>query len=1056
VGEAPVLITVEQRSVDVVVEVRGPAEGPFTVEAGSYRWGTETLLLESTGMHRIEVRPRERSIWPGQYTVQVSELPPGEEETRRALAVMSRAGRQAFEDTADAQRQAVATYREVLAPLRSLGERRREAEVRTALAALEHKVGELRPAVESYQAALALWQELGEPRREAAAWSELGVASTSAGDSGKAREALQRSLSLWQKLGERFEEGATRANLCFLDLSGGSLPAALTCYEETRALFRELGDESQEYWILNNVGGIYDLLGEPDAALEMYERSLALRREAGDRLGEAETLNNIAVIHRTVGDWQEALRIYGQAREVLAGLGDPPQKTATLLNNIGFTYNSLGEPQRALAFLEDVLVLRREIGDRRGETISLNNLGHTWRNLGDLEKALAYHRQALKLAADLRNPRHEAVARLGLAEIWLERGDPAAALRELDPAVAHLAEAGLRSGELQALYLRGRALTLGGRPREAVSILREVLEQRRTLRDRAGEAQALHALASAERSLGLSAEARGHAEEAVARVEELRTGFVNPNLRAAFLATRRQAYTLVIDLHMDRHAADKAGGYDRAALEVSERARARSLIDALGSGSAGRSGSPVPAGLIEKRQSLRRRLSAKAEQHLKEREKPRDAKAEARVEALGREIEKLLAELGSVETEIRRNDPQGDVRPMDAQAIAGLLDPGTLLLEYSLGEDRSFLWAVETGGIRSFELPPRKEIEALARQLQEELSTVGSEAGLQQEVAEKLSRILLGPIWSETPRFQRLAVVPDSVLHILPFSALPVPEPGQAWSAQGTRLPLLERHEVVYLPSATTLALQRQRLNGRAPASNWAAVLADPVFSPDDPRLAGPSVAAKAGAPKADTTRSGGNGLFPTFARLSSSRSEADAIVSLAPAGQVWTGLGLAANRDVVLSGDLRPYRVVHFATHGVADARTPELSGLVLSLVDKDGRPRQGFLGLSDIYDLDLAADLVVLSGCQTALGREIRGEGLMGLTRGFLHAGVPRVVASLWQVQDRTTAELMVRFYRAMWTEGLPPAAALRKAQRSLRKESRYRDPYSWSGFVLQGDWR
>jgi CHAT domain-containing protein len=165
--------------------------------------------------------------------------------------------------------------------------------------------------------------------------------------------------------------------------------------------------------------------------------------------------------------------------------------------------------------------------------------------------------------------------------------------------------------------------------------------------------------------------------------------------------------------------------------------------------------------------------------------------------------------------------------------------------------------------------------------------------------------------------------------------------------------------------------------------------------------------------------------------------------------------LGLDANRDAALAADLRDYRVVHFATHALADIQNPELSGLVLSQVDAEGHPREGFLGLSDIYELDLDADLVVLSGCRTALGKEVRGEGVMGLTRGFQYAGVPRVLASLWPVQDRATAELMTRFYRAMWRDHQTPAAALREAQLALRREARYRDPHSWAGFVLQGDW-
>jgi CHAT domain-containing protein len=192
------------------------------------------------------------------------------------------------------------------------------------------------------------------------------------------------------------------------------------------------------------------------------------------------------------------------------------------------------------------------------------------------------------------------------------------------------------------------------------------------------------------------------------------------------------------------------------------------------------------------------------------------------------------------------------------------------------------------------------------------------------------------------------------------------------------------------------------------------------------------------------------------FGRLPATRREADAIARLAPAGQVREVLGLDANREAALSADLRRYRILHFATHAVADTRDPELSGLVLSQVDARGRPRPGFLRLYDLAGLDLAAGLVVLSGCETRLGKEVRGEGLIGLTRGFEAAGVPRVVASLWRVEDRATAEVMTRFYRALWRQGATPAAALRAAQRSLRRDPRYRDPHYWAGFVHQGDWR
>jgi CHAT domain-containing protein/tetratricopeptide (TPR) repeat protein len=1042
VVDAPLLVTVEQRGIDLVVEAEGPATR-FATDTGDFRWGAEILLLEGAGGYRIKIHTREQSVGPGRFAIQVEALPASPDERRAALSLMSRAGQETRERTSEARRRAMASYRAALEAWRSLGERRWEAETLSTIAGWEQELSELQPAIEDHLRALALWRELGEPHREAATLSWLGVARLQAGEIEAAREAMLSTRALWQRLGERFDEGETRSNLCGLEHLSGALPAALACYAETRALFRDLGDSSQEARILNNIGGIYDLMGEPDAALESYTKALTLRREIGDRREEARVLNNIAVVHRSLGDWQEALRLYGQAREILAALGDRQQEAA-LLNNIGFTYNNLGEPQRARPFLEDALKLRRQIGDRRGEAITLNNLGSVWRNLDDLDKALEHHRQALNLAVTLDDPRQEAVSRIRLAEAQLEQGDAAAALRELGPALATLREAGHRRAEVQALQLQGRAFSLAGRPREAKPVLEDVLARCRTLRDRVGEAEALQALAAVERSLGLAGEARSHAEEAVERVEELRrTGFVSPDLRAAFLATQRRAYSLLIDLLMDRHAAEPAKGHDRAALEVSERARARSLLDVLHSGSAGRTGSAVPAGLRERRQSLRRRLSAKADQQLKQ--------SGAKAEALGREIEALLAELDGVEAEIRRLDPLyaavSEPRALGVEDIAGLLDPGTLLLEYSLGEDRSYLWEIAAGSLRGFLLPPQREIEALARRLHEELSTLEAGAGHRTDAAGELSRILLGEAWPEASRYRRLVVVPDAALHVLPFGALPAPGSGR---------PLLEQFEIVSVPSATTLALQRQRLRHRRPAAKWAAVLADPVFAADDPRLRGAAVARRQVAGKPPERGAPEEAPLAALERLPASRREAQEIVALAPAGQVWTALDLAASRDPVLSGGLRDYRIVHFATHGLADTRNPELSGLVLSLVDAAGRPREGFLSLSDIYDLDLDADLVVLSGCRTALGKEVRGEGVMGLTRGFLSAGVPRVVASLWRVQDRTSAELMTRFYRALWRDRLPAAAALRQAQLSMRRDPRYRDPYSWAGFVLQGDWR
>jgi CHAT domain-containing protein len=296
----------------------------------------------------------------------------------------------------------------------------------------------------------------------------------------------------------------------------------------------------------------------------------------------------------------------------------------------------------------------------------------------------------------------------------------------------------------------------------------------------------------------------------------------------------------------------------------------------------------------------------------------------------------------------------------------------------------------------------------------------------------------------------------------VPFAALPLPaaRPGAA------AVPVMERFEVVSAPSASVVATLRQEHAARAPAHKELAVLADPVFEPDDPRVrtggrqpAGTRVA-MAAPPGESLTRAlrsvGGSGADRLLTRLPFSRQEAEAILAGAARGSSLRALGFDASRETATSAALADYRIVHFATHGLLNARQPELSGLVLSLVDRQGRRQDGFLRLHDVYNLRLNAELAVLSGCQTGLGKDMRGEGLQGLTRGFMYAGAPRVVASLWQVDDLATAELMKRFYRAMLAEKLAPAAALRAAQRELAASRQWSSPFYWAAFGLHGDWR
>jgi CHAT domain-containing protein len=310
-----------------------------------------------------------------------------------------------------------------------------------------------------------------------------------------------------------------------------------------------------------------------------------------------------------------------------------------------------------------------------------------------------------------------------------------------------------------------------------------------------------------------------------------------------------------------------------------------------------------------------------------------------------------------------------------------------------------------------------------------------------------------------------LLVVGDGALQYVPFAALPRPAPG------ARRRPLIVDHEVVSLPSASTLVVLRRELTGRKPAPKTVAALADPVFDPGDERFkasmvqrgAGRAIVAQSrtdwGSRESDLTRSARDlDLGDTrgvLRRLPYTRKEAQMILSLAPADQRLGALDFAANQATATSDELAKYRYVHFATHGLLNPKHPELSGIVLSLFNEQGAEQDGFLRASEVFNLNLPAEMVVLSGCQTALGKDVRGEGLVGLTRGFMYAGAARVLVSLWEVNDHATSELMGRLYRGiLGKRRLTPAAALREAQSSLWREKRWSAPYYWAGFTLQGE--
>jgi len=1037
------LVTVEQRGIDLVVEIRQPDGKPLiAVDSPTDSEGPESALLPSQASGPLEIRVLSPSpgVAPGTYSIHLEELPdatPAERERIEAERLMTEAGARNREGGSEGKRLAAASYEQALLHWRALGRGQEEARCNLALGGIDTALGQPKPALERYQQALDRFARLADEPGQAAAWSGIGLARTALGDTAAAAEAQRQALAFERRLGRPVEEGKALNNLGFALHSQGDLRAALGFYQQALDVFQRAGE--QGFWkanVLHNLAAIYIGLGEPDAALASHRQVLDLQRALGDRRGEARTLNNLGVLYGDLGEFGQALEAYTPALALFRQSGDRLWEASTL-HNRGVAYYGLGDFQRALADFEQALAIRREGGDRRGEVLTEISIGHVRVRLGETGPALDLARRAAGVASAAADRRGEMLARLLVAKGSLAAGEPAAALGELARALdlAHLLED--RFDEAAIRLLTGEAYLALRQPEKAAQALGEAVDLARVVKNQARLIEALTALARAEQRLGHPVEARSRVDEALRLIETSRTTETDPDLRASFLAAQRAAFELAIDLLMDLDRQQPGHGFAAEALAVSERAHARSLLDLLQEAHADvREG--VDPRLRDRERGLLVRLNAKAGQQADLLSRP--ATAERRRAAEG-EIRSVLAELEQTEGEIRKNSPRYAALTQPPLAtgaeIRGLLDSDSLLLEYSLGEERSFLWAVDRSTVTGFELPPRARIETAARAVYDRLAVLAPESGALDQAALRLSRMLLGPVADRLGkrRLIRLILIADGELQYIPFGMLPAP------GKHGDGSPLLVRHEIVNAPSASTVALERQ-LARRSVAPGAVAVLADPVFGADDPRIA-PRVAPR-------TALRGGS-----FLRLPWTRREADAIAAVAPADRSFFALGFQASRATALSPKLSGYRVIHFATHGVIDSRTPALSGLMLSRVGERGQPLEGFLGLRDIYNLRLGAELVVLSGCETALGKEVRGEGLVGLTQGFLYSGARQVMASLWRIEDRATAELMSRFYRGLLVDGRPPAAALRQAQLAIRDDKRWRSPYYWSGFVVQGDW-
>ena len=930
---------------------------------------------------------------------------------------------------------------------------------------LQFRLNSSQEALASYQSALSILKPFPQSTIRVESLNGIAYVLIQLGKCDQATKYIKQALAVSDQ--QHFVSGRADAlrNLSECQ-SLSDFPEASQTIAESLRLFISAGDKkgmARAYMLQGDFQIVQsDLVG----ATKSNEAALQIWRELGIQDEEASALINLGFIQYRKGAWEECLTFLTQAQALLDEKSEP-SRMAQIYAGIAEAFMESGIPEAGLRNALSALNSYQRAEDPVGVAAAKWDVGKAYYLQGNYDNAIKWMEEARNELQALKVPRIVALCNDFLGRTYLARGEPDRALEYLKLALAAYMQLGNVREAARTRVLMGRIYDGQGKTGEARRLLLDGTAGLKRLSDHLNLAVAYFALGRLELRLNNLDSAEEYLRRSIEMTEAIRGATTSGDLTTAISATVSDRYESYVDCLMRKHAKQPEQGFAARAFETNELARARTLATLLRSKQTGLAS--LDPELAAREKSLVQSLRVKENARIALLQESYDKKT---LSALETELSELEAQYQQVQKVIRERYPayqqmmQPDVMTLSEIQQKVLSDNQSLLLEYALGDERSYLWVISADEFSSYELPGRNEIEDAARKLYGLLTalqpkpdepfelrqerTRRADEMLPSEIAQ-LSKFVLAPVAEKLGK-KRLIIVADGALQYIPFQVLTPPGVGQE-----TPVPLIVDHEIINEPSASTLALLLNDSSERTRPAGTVAILADPVFETDDVRLVGRNPTTQPRQPEVarvfrDAGQSIDNRRIP---RLLASRQEAEAIMAVVPWRTGFKALDFEASRATLSTPNFGQYRILHFATHTMIDSEHPELSGIVLSLVDPQGRPLDGFLGMSDIYDLKLASNLVVLSACSTALGKEVRGEGLIGLTRGFLYAGASGVTASLWKVDDEATAELMSHFYGGIFQRGLTPAAALREAQLAMWNQKRWRAPYYWAAFVIQGQY-
>lgn len=1036
-------VVVDQAEADVAVRLIDPSGQAVTDADGlGGRKAKEQIswIAAATGDYRLEISGKEM----GRTKVTLEDLRPSKPgDTERVEAERGMWEAQHWWSLEDEtwKRKALARYEESLTLWQRAGDPSEEIVTLNQIGAIHRELGDSEKALALYEHAHALALKTGDQRGEALTRQNLGVARYQLGQNRQALADLQGAARGWEALNDSAELALTYYCLGVVQYADGDLEAALASLNQALEIRRKADNRDTQASILTAMATIYRDRGEGDRALEIGREALEISRSVLDRNSEANVLHMMAGIYLRRGELQQALELFTSALQRQRLNGNRGSE-AWALSSLGATTLALGEIDRALDYYTEALAIQAEMRSA-WQAYTLRDIGWAYDRKGQPERALEFYTQALDLSRQFKDRRIEALCLHGIGQARIALGGAADAVAVLEQAVELYREVDSASGEVNGLLELGHAWQVLGDQDRAAALFQQALGLSRERKTLLSEAVAQSAIARVEREQGHLPEAAAAIEASLRIIESIRPKVASQRQRVSFFASRREYYDFYIDLQMRLHEQDPQGGHLLAALAASERARARALLDLLAEGRI-----DVRKGIspeLKKRESVVGNQVSFLQSQLLE-DVAQGGKNAARFET---ELDEAEDERDRVEGQIRSEHPRysavSNPSPLEPKRIQELLDGRTAFLEYTVGKAESYLFVVTRDRIEGHRLPPGDELADLVETIREALKEPGRrQYGRYVDAAHRLYQALLGPAEAALRDRPRLIISPDGPLLLLSFEALlTAPATSANTSLYGDLPYLIREKSVTYVPSASVFA------EIGAPADSTLAppgpglflAFADPTYQPAKPAQAS-SGAQAWGFQTAGLT---------SPHRLPESRREVEGIARLFPPGEVQIYLDSEASEKNVRDNPLlKKARWIHFAAHGFLNEERPEYSGLLLA---RDGDPADnGLLQVYEIFNLELSADMVVLSACDTALGKNVSGEGLLGVSRALLYAGAASVVVSLWQVSDASTSDLMVRFYRHLMGNE-EKAEALRQSKLELIREGRYAHPYHWAAFTLIG---